>query len=39
MSNRHLARCIAMQSLYQWDFRGNNNSEIENSLVSGVLVK
>ena len=22
MSNRHLARSIAMQSLYQWDFRG-----------------
>ncbi|MBI4458126.1 transcription antitermination factor NusB [Candidatus Uhrbacteria bacterium] len=22
MSNRHLARTIAMQSLYQWDFRG-----------------
>ena len=23
MSKRHLARSIAMQSLYQWDFRGN----------------
>lgn len=22
MSNRHLARSVAMQSLYQWDFRG-----------------
>ena len=22
MSNRHLARSIALQSLYQWDFRG-----------------
>ena len=22
MSNRHLARSIAMQSLYQWDFKG-----------------
>lgn len=22
MPNRHLARCIAMQSLYQWDFKG-----------------
>lgn len=22
MSNRHLARCIAMQALYQWDFKG-----------------
>jgi N utilization substance protein B len=24
MSNRHLARTIAMQSLYQWDFRGQD---------------
>ncbi len=23
MSKRHLARSVAMQSLYQWDFRGN----------------
>ncbi|KKQ27660.1 MAG: N utilization substance protein B-like protein [Candidatus Magasanikbacteria bacterium GW2011_GWC2_37_14] len=22
MANRHLARCITMQSLYEWDFRG-----------------
>lgn len=22
MPNRHLARCIAMQILYEWDFRG-----------------
>ncbi len=22
MPNRHLARCIVMQSLYQWDFKG-----------------
>lgn len=26
MSNRHLARCIAMQTLYQWDFRGQNEA-------------
>lgn len=25
MSNRHLARTLAMQSLYQWDFRGKNS--------------
>jgi N utilization substance protein B len=25
MSNRHLARTIAMQSLYQWDFRGKHD--------------
>lgn len=29
MSKRHLARSIAMQSLYQWDFRGNPTSAIE----------
>lgn len=28
MSNRHLARTIAMQSLYEWDFKGKNNDEL-----------
>ncbi|PLX28363.1 transcription antitermination factor NusB [Candidatus Parcubacteria bacterium] len=28
MSKRHLARSIVMQSLYQWDFRGNPTSAI-----------
>lgn len=28
MSNRHLARTLAMQSLYQWDFKGKNNDDI-----------
>ena len=23
MPNRHLARCIVMQTLYQWDFKDN----------------
>lgn len=27
MSNRHLARAIAMQSLYEWDFRGKTTAE------------
>ncbi|MEK7062437.1 MAG: transcription antitermination factor NusB, partial [Patescibacteria group bacterium] len=26
MANRHLSRSIAMQSLYEWDFRGQDNS-------------
>ncbi len=26
MANRHLARTIAMQSLYEWDFNGKKNS-------------
>ena len=29
MANRHLSRSIAMQSLYEWDFRGKNSDEIE----------
>src|SRR3989339_590741 len=29
MSNRHLARSIAMQSLYQWDFAGQNKKGLE----------
>lgn len=28
MSNRHLARTIAMQSLFLWDFQGKQNDEI-----------
>lgn len=28
MSNRHLARSIIMQSLYQWDFRGQPDSDL-----------
>lgn len=29
MSNRHLARSIAMQSLYQWDFHGQPQNELD----------
>lgn len=28
MSNRHLARIIAMQSLYQWDFLGQDDARL-----------
>ena len=28
MSNRHLARTIAMQSLYQWDFSGKPDQQV-----------
>jgi len=28
MPSRHLARSIAMQSLYQWDFRGCPMSDL-----------
>lgn len=29
MSNRHLARTVAIQSLFEWDFRGQNNNDLE----------
>lgn len=28
MANRHLSRSIAMQSLYEWDFRGQDNDKL-----------
>ena len=28
MSNRHLARTIAMQSLYEWDFHGKKETDL-----------
>lgn len=36
MSNRHLARTIAMQSLFLWDFDGGDNSRLE-EIVHGVF--
>ena len=36
MSNRHLARCIAMQSLYQWDFKGNNNINLDSIIKQNI---
>jgi len=29
MSNRHLSRTIALQTLYEWDFRERNKDELE----------
>lgn len=29
MSNRHLARTIAMQTLFAWDFNGKKNNDVE----------
>ncbi len=29
MANRHLARSIAMQALYEWDFKGRNPAALE----------
>jgi len=36
MSNRHLARTIAMQSLFLWDFQGQEEKDLEN-IVKGVF--
>ena len=30
MSNRHLARTIALQTLYQWDFNGRKEKDLSN---------
>ncbi len=37
MSNRHLARTVAMQSLYEWDFRGPANHELLNIVKRNFL--
>ena len=29
MASRHLSRSISMQSLYEWDFRGRKNSQLD----------
>jgi len=36
MANRHLSRSIAMQSLYEWDFRGKDNSLIPEILRNNI---
>lgn len=30
MASRHLSRSIALQSLYEWDFRGKESDKLEN---------
>lgn len=37
MSNRHLARTIAMQSLFLWDFKGKDNNDLDN-IIKGVFL-
>ncbi|OGH58589.1 MAG: transcription antitermination factor NusB [Candidatus Magasanikbacteria bacterium RIFCSPHIGHO2_01_FULL_33_34] len=36
MSNRHMARSIVMQSLYQWDFRGIKNVDLDSILNQNI---
>lgn len=37
MSNRHLARTIAMQTLYEWDFNGRMNPDVVGMLKQNFL--
>lgn len=34
MSNRHLARTLALQTLFAWDFNGKNSAKLENLIAS-----
>jgi transcription antitermination protein NusB len=36
MANRHLLRSIAMQCLYEWDFRGKNNKLTEEIIIHNI---
>lgn len=36
MSNRHLARTLAMQTLFEWDFRGQQQERIDGSLAHNM---
>lgn len=36
MANRHLSRSIAMQSLYEWDFKGKDDSKVEEIIEKNV---
>lgn len=36
MANRHLSRSIAMQSLYEWDFKGRDTGKIEDIIRKNI---
>lgn len=36
MANRHLARSIAMQSLYEWDFWGKDEAKLKESVEKNI---
>ena len=36
MANRHLSRSIAMQSLYEWDFKGKDPKDLEGAIKRNV---
>ena len=36
MANRHLSRSIVMQTLFEWDFRGLDNDQIDEVLLRKI---
>jgi transcription antitermination protein NusB len=36
MSNRHLSRSIAMQTLYEWDFKGRDKKKLEEIIKKNI---
>ena len=36
MANRHLARSIAMQSLYEWDFWGKDENKLKEAVAKNI---
>jgi len=36
MANRHLSRSIALQTLYEWDFNGSKDSQLEEILERNI---
>ena len=37
MANRHLARSIAMQSLYEWDFWGKDENKLKEAVEKNIM--
>ncbi len=37
MASRHLSRSVAMQTLYEWDFKGCNNETLSDTLEHNIL--
>ncbi len=36
MANRHLSRSIAMQTLYEWDFKGRNGKKLDEIIKKNI---
>src|SRR3989344_1942589 len=36
MASRHLSRSVAMQSLYEWDFRGRKNADLPEIIARNI---